>query len=239
MMTLTLNLAPRTLLAAALLLPIACDKSNSLGEVEDTGADDGSEATGTDTGEPATDAGDDGATSADTGGVPLVCQPGQLYAEPPACEVGVAPPILEAGCFDECSEGQDCGAGTTCQVVQYNPCPCPPDAEVCCGACGAETSLCMPDTFDAVCGSIIGQNFESVDELECGLEPMGPVLCHWTISFADDGSYLWMHSDVGQGGSYTCEAGVIAVDLGTAASFDPVTQILEWDGVLYQAVSPT
>ena len=88
---------------------------------------------------------------------------------------------------------------------------------------------------DAVCDAIVGTSFLSIEELECGLTPMGVELCHWQLVFEDDGEYLWMHSDVGEGGTYTCEGGVISTDLPHDVAYDVATGILTWDGVEYVA----
>ena len=232
-------------LIASLTL-VACDKSNSVGEVGDSAADDADDDDdeGDDDDDVGTD-GDDDDDDDDDDDV-LTCEPGETYAEPAACEVGANPQLPEAGCYEPCGldeEGVDngtCGAGTTCQTVQYNPCPCPPDAEACCGACGGDIQLCMPETFDAVCASIIGKHFESLEELECGPAPDPGVFCNWTIDFLGDGSFLWMYSDIGQAGTYTCADGTLEATGGLdeiEASFDLESGILTWNGEEYQAVA--
>jgi len=90
---------------------------------------------------------------------------------------------------------------------------------------------------DVLCEQIVGTTFLSLEELECGLTPDGPELCHWQITFEEDGNYLWMHSDVGEGGTYVCQGGNFFVVGGSDVDFDvdPVTGILTWDGVEYEA----
>ncbi len=150
--------------------------------------------------------------------------------------MGAGPSLTEAGCFQECtSDPNACGEGETCQTVQYNPCPCPPDAEACCGACGAETQMCMPGEFDAVCGSIIGKTFFSIEEYDCGLGKDGPIPCHWRVGFSSDGEFNWNYTDISLDGDYTCINGVLDPDLDVATSFDLETLTLTWDGVEYQA----
>ena len=235
-------------LFACLCLPAfaaACDKSNSVGEI-DTGNDDGAadgdsaESSGgpMDGGDDADDGADDGNDSGpDDPPPPGECDGLTVY-EPPACETSGAPSIVDPYCYTECSGGTGCDEGFTCTTVQYNPCPCPPDAEACCGACGGEIELCMPSSFDAYCGSIIGRTFYSLEEMECGIDPEGPVLCNWRIEFDTDGDFLWMHSDVGEGSTYTCEDGMLQANVanGVEYSFDVETGILTWDGVEYQAM---
>jgi hypothetical protein len=90
----------------------------------------------------------------------------------------------------------------------------------------------VPDT---VCEQIVGTTFLSVEQLECGLGPDGPVLCNWQITFEEDGDYLWMYSDVGDGGTYSCQGGNLFISGENDLDFDPATGILTWDGVEYAA----
>lgn len=91
----------------------------------------------------------------------------------------------------------------------------------------------MPESFDVACQSIIGRTFRSVEELECGISPDGPALCNWRLAFGFDDSFEWMHSDVGEGGGYSCADGNISTDGSASGTYDPGTQILTWDGVDY------
>jgi len=84
---------------------------------------------------------------------------------------------------------------------------------------------------------IVGKVFASLEELECGLGPKGPILCNWSITFEESGDFLWQYSDVGQGGTYTCGGGVLNVDdPGIEVSYDPETGVLTWEGVEYMAI---
>ena len=49
------------------------------------------------------------------------------------------------------------------------------------------------------------------------------------------GEYLWMYSDVGEGGNYACKDGVITLDNDPShsANYDPETGVLTWDGIEY------
>lgn len=250
-------------LAAAVLVSACVAKdSDTLGELDDASTSAATETSGQASGDG--DDGDDGATSAAMDGddaaddaattamtsgsddgdppPPLTCDPGLTPVGPASCPHGLGLELPEPGCFVECGgEGEPCEVGT-CQRVEYDPCPCPEGAEKCCGACASDIWLCVEDgdVVDAVCESIIGTTFLSVDELECGLGQKGPVLCHWQITFAENGEFLWMHSDVGEGGDYTCADSTLVVTNGPMVdvSFDPNSQTLTWDGVAYQPAAP-
>lgn len=220
---------------------------DSLGDLE-TGNDDGlTESTGSS---------DDGATAAPTGtsasggseegtgstgetGEPVdPCpDPALTHYEPSGCPDELTPILPEAGCYEPCDGPRDTCLAGTCAQVEVNPCVCP-EGEDCCAACGAIEWLCVEGLPDTACEAIVGATFASIEELECGLGPMGVELCSWTIVFEEDGDYLWQYSDVGQGGTYTCEGGVITVgnDPMLDASYEPASGILTWDGVEYVVV---
>ncbi len=243
-------------LTAAIVLSSACiaKDADNLGMVDDDGADTaetddpattggssgGSASATTTTGnDPSATDGDDGATDGATvgdSGDPLTCDdPGSTFFEPASCSSKEPVPLLpESGCYEPCAgPGAACAVGE-CTEVQVEPCPCPPDAESCCGACSANEWLCVELPTDDYCEDIIGAIFQSVEELECGIKPGGVVLCNWTIDFDADGTFIWMFSDVGAGGNYTCEDGVLDVQgVGVDYNYDPMTQILTWDGVEY------
>jgi len=229
-------------LIASLML-VACDKSNSVGEVADSAADDDDDNADDDDDDDSDDDDDDDAADDDDDDDDddaQTCGAGEMYVEPAGCLLDSFPQLPSAGCYEPCGGEDTCGAGTTCQTVQHNPCPCPPDAEACCGACGGEVSLCMPDSFDAVCASIIGRHFESLEQLECGQTPDGVALCNWSIDFAEDGTFAWNYSDIGQSGTYTCEGGILEARIGADAvenSFDLESATLTWDGVEYEGVT--
>lgn len=207
------------------LLLTACIAKDigSLGDLEP--CDESTSTTAGDSGMEPT-AGDEGGTCPD---------PAQTYYEPvtEGCEDAPSPPVLaEAGCYETCnnSGGGPCALGT-CTQVQVQQFDC--GGLEC---CVAFFDLCLGDAPDLVCGALVGTTFLSTEELECGLGPDGPVLCHWQIAFEVDGDYLWQYSDIGQGGTYTCEGAVLTLDdpaIGT--SYDPATGILTWDGVEYVA----
>jgi hypothetical protein len=91
---------------------------------------------------------------------------------------------------------------------------------------------------DPLCPRVVGTTFVSVEELECGLGPDGPVPCHWQITFEEDGDLVWTYSDVGESGTYACQGGNLLVDgvdvMDGDIAFDPATGILTWDGVEYE-----
>ena len=236
-----------------LLLFAACDKSNSLGEVDET--DTGAQATSTsggtdsDASESATSTGSASATStasatATTGpttGEPggstgqLECPPNTIGAQPAGCLAGPAPLFQgDEPCYELCAEpGADCGDGYTCQRVTINPCPCEDDIADCCDACGAEEMLCMPASYDVACAWLLERTFLSVEEYECGQTPEGVEMCQWQVSFSSDGTFEWLYSDVGEGGGYECADGQITTDGGTSGSVDVESATLLWDGIEY------
>jgi hypothetical protein len=231
-------------LSALLLAACVAKDPDSLGDLE-TGDGGTTESAGsTDDGatsDPSgtsASAGSEGSESAGESGEPMdPCpDPALSHYEPSGCPDDLTPILPGAGCYEPCDGSGDACMVGTCTEVQVNPCVCP-DGEGCCAACGAIEWLCVEGLPDAICEQIVGTTFSSVEELECGLTPMGPQLCHWTVVFEEDGDYLWQYSDVGQGGTYTCEGGVISVDNDPdlEASYDPVTGILTWDGVEYVA----
>ena len=138
------------------------------------------------------------------------------------------PDSLETGNDDGASESSDDGASESSDDGATSD----PSATSSGSEGGSETG-----EPDAVCEQIVGTRFSSIEELECGLTPDGPALCHWSIVFEENGDYLWQYSDVGQGGTYTCEGGVITVenDPDLEVSYDLEAGILTWDGVQYVA----
>ncbi|MCY1065438.1 hypothetical protein OV090_11730 [Nannocystis sp. RBIL2] len=86
------------------------------------------------------------------------------------------------------------------------------------------------------CDFLVGKEFESDEMLECGLSPMGVVLCHWSIKFTAD-SFDHILSDYGLQGPYTCVDGVIeAFDLlqdPHGGTIDAATGELVWDDHVY------
>lgn len=227
----------------SILLSTACVATDpdSLGELE-TGNDDGttessSGSEGGTTAEPTGTSGSGGSESGETGEPVDPCpDPALSHYEPAACPDDFTPILPGAGCYEPCDGPGDACVGGACVEVQVNPCVCP-EGEDCCAACGALAWLCVEGLPDAVCEQIVGTTFSSVEELECGLGPKGVELCNWTIVFEENGDYLWQYSDVGQGGTYTCEDGVITVgnDPALEVSYDPASGILTWDGVEYVA----
>ncbi len=183
------------------------------------------------------DASDDTDPSGTTAGDPEECSdPEHSYYVPwtEACADPGIPLLPEAGCYQACSQGPgaiECTVGVCTQVQTQDECN--GDAE----CCGSIIELCLGDSPDTICDPIVGTTFSSLEEVVC-VPPPGegdlPVLCHSWIEFGEDGSFLWVEGDFGQGGTYTCEGGVLALEgLDVDFSFDPATGILTWDGAEY------
>lgn len=224
-------------LASLVLAACVAKDSDSLGELESSSdGDTGSATEGEATEGSGSSASTEGEGSGETGTPVDSCpDPALFHYEPSGCPDGEAPLLPAAGCYEPCDGPEaTCGVGT-CAQVEINPCVCP-EGEGCCAACGATEWLCV-ELIDSICPQIVGTTFVSVEQLECGLEPMGPVLCNWQIVLAEDGSYLWTYSDIGQGGDYTCESGMVTVldDPSLEVAYDPESDVLTWDGVDYVA----
>ncbi len=104
---------------------------------------------------------------------------------------------------------------------------------------GCTGGLVQMDTasVDRRCGNgLWGESFASVDELECGLGPDGPVMCHWTLAFGV-GTYEWSYSDVGDHGTVTCDGTtLVGTSSGGAVrhgTFQRSTGRVVWEGVPY------
>ena len=61
------------------------------------------------------------------------------------------------------------------------------------------------------CYALSGQTYATVDELECGNTPAGPMFCTWTISFTAV-EFQWSRADTLQTGTYSCENGAISAE---------------------------
>ena len=88
------------------------------------------------------------------------------------------------------------------------------------------------------CDLLDGRTFHSVELLDGGLGPAGPVLSRWVLTFSN-GSFGWTHSDMAESGSYTCESSdihALSVGLEIEGRLDATTGILSWDGVDYAPV---
>lgn len=141
------------------------------------------------------------------------------------------------GCYPECTGLDDACEAGRCTLMQVDPCPCANDPDECCDACSGEQWLCIDASDLGDCGLVAGRTFTSLDQLECGLGPKGPELCNWTVAFGLDGTFMWMHSDVGEGGTYACAIdAVVTITEGpqVAVGYDVDADILTWDGVQYQ-----
>jgi hypothetical protein len=142
------------LLTASAVTVSACSESS---EAPDGGTDASSDA--------ATDGSDDGGS----------CPSGQSYFEPGCGEDYEI--VITPGCYEPCDTelafGECTDPSLYCQRTTTNPCICTPEDEVCCGACGAETLLCLPwdtsrfdpyemETLDEECEGLTGQQLLDV-----------------------------------------------------------------------------
>ncbi|MDP2312762.1 MAG: hypothetical protein Q8P41_07640 [Pseudomonadota bacterium] len=87
------------------------------------------------------------------------------------------------------------------------------------------------------CGAILwDETFRSIDELECGLGPDGPVLCHWTLAFGT-GTYTWDYSDISESGTVTCAdnelTGASSGGTPRQGTVHRTTNRVTWEGVAY------
>lgn len=263
------------LLCASLVALAACDKDESLGEVDSETTSDTTETKGTgetegdsdtDVACPAdamicpdgtavgrsgpdcafdpcpgdTDGGTDteGDSGSSTGGDPPPFCKFSEYYEPASCpEKGSSLYTIEPGCYIECDPKNPKICDTeVCMPVEVNPCVCD-EGEDCCAACSSAMMLCVPVSSGPTCDAIVGTMFSSVEQYECGITKDGVEMCNWSIDFQESGDYLWSYSDVGEGGTYACKDGAIALDNNPSLqiSFDPDTGVLTWDGIEYVA----
>jgi hypothetical protein len=104
---------------------------------------------------------------------------------------------------------------------------------------GATDTADTADTGATDTGSqncdLAGTRWMSLDPHECGLGPDGVALCHWRLGFTDT-AWDWMHSDVGEFGTWTCADGAIT---GARSGGSGITGALvdathlTWDGLPY------
>jgi hypothetical protein len=176
--------------------------------------------------------GDSSDPSGGTDGDETCSDPARSYYEPlakPSCADPGVPLLSEAGCYEPCNT-QDglCTVGVCTQVQTQDHCG---SAE----CCVLITELCLGDAPDSVCNALVGTTFASVEEILCSHDEEDPSFCHAWVELAEDGTVLWMDGDFGQGGTYTCEGGVLTLDPSFELdhSFDLATGILTWDGREY------
>lgn len=87
------------------------------------------------------------------------------------------------------------------------------------------------------CQVVSGKTYRSISTGECGLGPSGLVYCTWSIVFAADQTFSWMHSDYGVQGTYACNGAAITGSSGDRGTLDFQTGLLTWDGVAYAPLS--
>ncbi len=96
--------------------------------------------------------------------------------------------------------------------------------------------------FKDACQAIEEANFRSLELLEGGNTPEGPVPSYWYISF-NNGTFGWGYSDVSETGYYECIGWEIKGrnwahdDWEYSGYFNKETGILIWDGVEYEKIS--
>lgn len=82
------------------------------------------------------------------------------------------------------------------------------------------------------CEVIAGEQYLSLEELECGVFGGGPKFCNWTLEFDDTGHFAWYLHDYMEAGSYYCND-LTVVGTGTSMTFmgslDPDTGTLTWE----------
>ena len=84
------------------------------------------------------------------------------------------------------------------------------------------------------CSVLSGQTYASVNELECGNTPAGPVFCTWTLSFSSM-EFQWSRADTLQTGTYSCENGAISAEAAGQALEGELHEdgSLMWEGQTY------
>lgn len=85
---------------------------------------------------------------------------------------------------------------------------------------------------DARCQAIKNKKFVSIDLLVGGATPEGTTKSHWTISFTEK-EYYWMHTDLGETGTYECKKGAISAG-NLNGKYDVQKKELLWNGVKYR-----
>lgn len=81
------------------------------------------------------------------------------------------------------------------------------------------------------CAYIVGKTFRSVDMLECGPGPNGPVLCNWELKFTD-ATFTYSYSDLYDSGPYTCADGVVTAQ-NHGGTVDSEGGAVTWDEVAF------
>jgi hypothetical protein len=92
------------------------------------------------------------------------------------------------------------------------------------------------------CEAIDGTTFKSVEKHDAG--PGETTRAHWRVSF-ENGGYEYSHSDVVESGSYSCtvEDGTTTLegspggsDRTYSGTYDPESDVLEWEEIRYRPV---
>ena len=112
----------------------------------------------------------------------------------------------------------------------------------CTSGSGGDGGIDQTPLEDEACAALAGKSFLSVTEGECGLGPNGVVLCHWRLDFEENEqgalTVMWMHSDVGESSTVTCDHGALIMNGGGTPSYsgtyDLDTETVIWDDLEYQ-----
>lgn len=100
-------------------------------------------------------------------------------------------------------------------------------------ACGGEDES---GSGENACDYIVGNNYSSVEDLECGV---GKSPCPWQLFFNSDMRYEYRHSDQVSYGDYSCKGLSIqrvtpSGGLSEAGTYEVETATVTWGEVAYQ-----
>jgi hypothetical protein len=110
---------------------------------------------------------------------------------------------------------------------------------VCLTGCIGGMDTSTVEQQNGACFALEGRTFSSIQPLEWGRTG---AKCSWTLSFAsrdpESSDFTWSYSDLSASGSLECRGQIIVATTGgrtISATFDPITQVLRWNGELYSA----
>jgi hypothetical protein len=88
-------------------------------------------------------------------------------------------------------------------------------------------SSSVPVHAASTCTEVEGMTFLSIDSLDVGLGPHGPVMGHRSVEFKD-GKFRWIHSDVVESGTFICSGNRIT------GEYFREQGVLVWQGLKYR-----